>query len=259
MITYQDIQEYAYAIVLLITGLCFGGTKILSFFDFWEHPWISAIIGSAAGIAIVLISPFTWIAAIIVALIVMVLSNFLITKFVAPKLDDVFDATIGKATDNMIAKGENRDFQKILASDDSKERVKFLMRYFGHSQGKWFYAFTTNAPALQIYQQLVASKESLRFYSASNITIENGENEAYYFFKFTITNGVYFVLKIFRNSNVPNVGITINGFRNAYNRMKFKEGMAFEKLSATVFDAIYIFVKQGIQRLDNDYQVKINK
>jgi hypothetical protein len=73
-------EMYAYAVIIGVIAIASAVTYLAKLIGFGDHAFVSPLIGSVLGIVVALLFPTAYIAAFVVAGVVSLLSNIILSK-----------------------------------------------------------------------------------------------------------------------------------------------------------------------------------
>ena len=247
------LYETIYLMLLVIVILDFVIAWFMNLFNWGEAKILSPIMGTAVGYLIFWITP-TSMAGVIVGAIFTIISNLVLTHVVYPKLGDKLDKHVEKTTRTH----NDNEFNRILFSPDTEERVKYLYR---HMQFKKFYCFSFSADLGIVFKNVkeaIDNSDLLSNYPGVKIKAYDDSSEKenpqrYLIFSIEGVQIVFISARSLEQKDVYVLGI------HQYNddHLKLKERIALENKIGHLLDRIYVLSSHAIRNLDDDSKVEI--
>ncbi|MDR1131018.1 MAG: hypothetical protein LBL15_01185 [Oscillospiraceae bacterium] len=246
----QQLYDMAYQSLLAIALLSAAVATVMEIAGIGGHPVLSPIIGSASGIGLLFIFPATIVPAAVTAVVITFVSAFALGK-----LDDILEDKYGEKTDakvkTLLAKSDNREYQKILYSPDAKERVKFLSRHMRNRS----YCFLAAAAAGLVYQaarQKIESSSLQQDYPEASLARKESPGE--YVLYVDLARAV--VVLIFKPEGA-NTDVQIGLGKYDDQDLGLKESIRLEERTAAALDKVYLLTGDVIKGLDPNAAVSI--
>ena len=263
----QLYYELFYLLVLCLFFLSIAIAELAYVIGIGDFRLIPAVIGTAGGFVVLLISPSLIIAAFIVSGVVTIGSNLLISYAIAPKIQSGIDYGIDKILDKAFKdsdgakpKGTARDHNYILYSDDAAERIKYLKRYMW----LWRMRYTFSSNALTVFQVFTALNDALeasgvrQYYPESVITSDAGKTQGgaqmYYWIKVALTRADI-VFEVGELEGAACAQLRLSSLNE--DNLKLGERMDLETYAATALDWLYIIARHTLYSMDNYVSIRI--
>ena len=253
----QLLQELAAMAVLCVILLSLAIAEFMYVIGAGKHRLISAAIGSAVGLIVFSSSSSQVVAAIIVAGIVTIVSDVIITWAIAPKIGAGIDKALDKVGEKndgerTLPRGIARDYHYILNGASTEERTKYLNRQMEYMR----YNFTSYAVTVfQAFSELSDALENSglkQSYPESVITSD--ATQSYYWIKVALPR-LSITIVIPTVDGTTSVHLRLASFNK--DGLKLKEMMDLDKYAATLLDWMYTLVGNTLRKMDNAVSVKI--
>ena len=261
----EFLQDYIVLAIATFFGLAGLTAKIMNLImnvagqD--DHPYLSWLIGGAAGTAIFVISMDALIPALIVSGVIAVGADLVLTKLL-DKAEEALEPTLDKAADKFddainsaFGKMENRDVRKIMTSPDKDTRVKHLAIQVIRMQNGEF-RFHADADYEIAKQVLLAKVLDSDIAADKDTEIIHGAIKENWGLNIKCPHMTIYIVLCPGDKILIRLGVSAFSFEG---HRGFKESRILEQASMETLDDLRFMVSEELKKFDPAFTVSFEK